>query len=153
MLSQLAWPPKKWRQSKNSVTQKMASLKKWRHSKNGRGGKSRTRNRWFWKPVLYQLSYTPVSAPSHWASTKITKSAAGRPSLWRYTLCHRPCSDSTNLGRFKTTRQSWSQLPNRPSGHLHESQTARRRPSQSACAIPPSPARCRRAYTFRRRSS
>ena len=29
MLSQLAWPPKKWRQSKNSVTQKMASLKKW----------------------------------------------------------------------------------------------------------------------------
>ncbi len=28
-----------------------------------RGGGTRTRNRWFWKPVLYQLSYTPESYP------------------------------------------------------------------------------------------
>ncbi len=27
---------------------------------NGRGGGSRTPSRWFWKPVLCQLSYTPV---------------------------------------------------------------------------------------------
>src|SRR4051812_22594673 len=25
-----------------------------------RGGATRTLNRWFWRPVLYQLSYTPV---------------------------------------------------------------------------------------------
>ena len=29
--------------------------------KNGRGGKTRTRDTWFWRPVLYQLSYTPVN--------------------------------------------------------------------------------------------
>lgn len=28
--------------------------------KNGRGGGSRTRNPWFWKPVLCQLSYAPA---------------------------------------------------------------------------------------------
>ena len=27
-----------------------------------RGGATRTLNRWFWRPVLYQLSYTPVGA-------------------------------------------------------------------------------------------
>ena len=25
----------------------------------GRGGKTRTRDTWFWRPVLYQLSYAP----------------------------------------------------------------------------------------------
>lgn len=29
--------------------------------KYGRGGKIRTRDLWFWRPPLYQLSYTPVS--------------------------------------------------------------------------------------------
>src|SRR5512143_2787994 len=26
----------------------------------GRGGRIRTRDRWIWRPLLYQLSYTPV---------------------------------------------------------------------------------------------
>ena len=26
---------------------------------NGRGSKTRTRDTWFWRPVLYQLSYAP----------------------------------------------------------------------------------------------
>ena len=26
---------------------------------SGRGGKTRTRDTWFWRPVLYQLSYAP----------------------------------------------------------------------------------------------
>jgi hypothetical protein len=28
-------------------------------SGDGRGDRTRTCNRWFWRPVLYQLSYTP----------------------------------------------------------------------------------------------
>src|SRR5437867_7604502 len=28
----------------------------------GRGDRTRTCNRWFWRPVLYQLSYTPTNA-------------------------------------------------------------------------------------------
>ena len=28
--------------------------------KNGRSGRIRTRDRWFWRPLLYQLSYTPI---------------------------------------------------------------------------------------------
>src|SRR5262245_42017223 len=27
---------------------------------SGRGDRTRTCNRWFWRPVLYQLSYTPI---------------------------------------------------------------------------------------------
>jgi hypothetical protein len=27
---------------------------------NGRSGRIRTRDRWFWRPLLYQLSYTPI---------------------------------------------------------------------------------------------
>ena len=30
------------------------------HEKNGRGGRTWTRNQRFWRPLLYQLSYTPV---------------------------------------------------------------------------------------------
>src|SRR5262249_24001515 len=29
--------------------------------RQSRGGATRTLNRWFWRPVLYQLSYTPSS--------------------------------------------------------------------------------------------
>ena len=29
-------------------------------NKNGRSGRIRTRDRWFWRPLLYQLSYTPI---------------------------------------------------------------------------------------------
>src|SRR6187397_611864 len=29
-------------------------------SRGGRGDRTRTCNRWFWRPVLYQLSYTPI---------------------------------------------------------------------------------------------
>ena len=28
----------------------------------GRGTKNRTRDTWFWRPLLYQLSYTPTAA-------------------------------------------------------------------------------------------
>ena len=31
------------------------------NSKFGRDGKTRTRDTWFWRPVLYQLSYIPIS--------------------------------------------------------------------------------------------
>ena len=31
-----------------------------RFKKNGRGGRARTHDRRFWRPLLYQLSYTPV---------------------------------------------------------------------------------------------
>ena len=30
-------------------------------SKNGRGRRIRTLGTWFWRPLLYQLSYTPIS--------------------------------------------------------------------------------------------
>src|SRR6266498_1217832 len=30
----------------------------------GRGDRTRTCNRWFWRPVLYQLSYTPTDPRS-----------------------------------------------------------------------------------------
>src|SRR5438874_6655320 len=33
-----------------------------KHRKSSRGGATRTLNRWFWRPVLYQLSYTPSQA-------------------------------------------------------------------------------------------
>src|SRR4026207_831049 len=31
----------------------------WERPGGGRGDRTRTCNRWFWRPVLYQLSYTP----------------------------------------------------------------------------------------------
>jgi hypothetical protein len=33
-----------------------------RAGRAGRGDRTRTCNRWFWRPVLYQLSYTPIGA-------------------------------------------------------------------------------------------
>ena len=44
----------------------------------GRGGGTRTRNRWFWKPVLCQLSYTPSPAPMRVASPTFARKSGLR---------------------------------------------------------------------------
>ena len=36
--------------------------------RRGRGDRTRTCNRWFWRPVLYQLSYTPTTVPRYFVS-------------------------------------------------------------------------------------
>ena len=34
--------------------------------KNGRGSRTWTHNQWFWRPLLYQLSYTPIKKWGDW---------------------------------------------------------------------------------------
>ena len=57
----------------------------------GRGDRTRTCNRWFWRPVLYQLSYTPTDAllPT---SSPGAACAAG--------IAGRTCSAPSGQGRF-----------------------------------------------------
>ena len=47
--------PSRWR-----VYHSTTSAKKHYKNKNGRSERIRTPDRWFWRPLLYQLSYTPI---------------------------------------------------------------------------------------------
>ncbi len=54
---------------------------------SGRSGRIRTPDRWFWRPVLYHLSYTPV------------KATVEKAPLWFPGWC--PCPDSNRGTRFR----------------------------------------------------
>src|SRR5207249_5798976 len=48
-----------------------------RDAGSGRGDRTRTCNRWFWRPVLYQLSYTPTGSGRSTTDVAISSPDAG----------------------------------------------------------------------------
>ena len=64
----------------------------------GRAGGTRTPNRRFWRPLLYQLSYRPIAPPHVYPDRAKTKTGGGvRPP--RSSLPRRPTQAMTSLTR------------------------------------------------------
>src|SRR5258708_4347055 len=49
----------------------------------GRGSRTRTYDTWFWRPVLYQLSYTPLKGPVYY-----TRDSADPALLKQGKICY-----------------------------------------------------------------
>src|SRR5262249_22076258 len=74
-----------WRQSRPATVLVVVSSRRRSTPVPNRGGATRTLNRWFWRPVLYQLSYTPIPEIRGQRS-EVTKNKDGGQALFRFDL-------------------------------------------------------------------
>ena len=96
----------------------------------GRGGRTRTRDLRFWRPLLYQLSYAPTYRQAKPALFEYSKrepdTGQGRPA-------GRPSSVSARSGKFVTIASTSSSMRRWISASVSAVQAYTLRPPRLAC--------------------